>query len=209
MNTDGEYLRNSTAYVVQSWDNDAELLALHEGFFLQTAAINDYEDLHFRLPVYSGSAPILASPRPMVMLRNSSYEGDIMQVKPDEDADKHLTYTLGRDGVKWLLRDVPQLYMLSDKLDSRISLAGAAPVETDLQLGVSIPEPKYTDDADFSALNAQQFTFSLPEKEAYSDYEYVWLIDRSRNNIVNLMQGDYTTTINSGEDNSRFQLRFG
>ena len=137
MHTDGLYVKNNTTYAVKSWE-DTENLALHEGFFLQTAAIGATEDLHFRRPVYSVTPPSPA-PRPLVMLRNTAGEGDLMQLEPDENVDKRLDYMLGRDGIKWLLNDVPQMYLLSERKDTRISLAGAAPTETDMQVGLSLP----------------------------------------------------------------------
>ncbi|MBR1808741.1 MAG: right-handed parallel beta-helix repeat-containing protein [Paludibacteraceae bacterium] len=202
MNTEGKYVKNSTSYAVTSW-TDEEPLSLHEGFFLQTAAIDDYEDLHYKLPVYSGPTPLRA-PRHLVMMSNFDGEGDVLNVLPDEDAEKQITYTMGRDGVKWLLSDMPQLYMLAGK-NSRLSFAGAAPTEIDLPLGVNIPAANDSALWDKSSL----YTFSLPEPEAFEEYGYVWLIDRGQNRVVNLLQNSYTVNLTPQTDNSRFRLRIG
>ena len=202
MNTEGRYIKNSTSYAVTSW-TDEETLSLHEGFFVQTAAIADHEDLYYKLPVYSGSEPLRAA-RHLVRMSNADGEGDVLNVLPDEDAEKQFTYTIGRDGVKWILNDMPQLYMLAGK-NSKLSLAGAAPTEIDLPLGVNIPASADSTLWDKSTL----YTFSLPEPEAFEKYENVWLIDRSLNRVVNLLQDDYTVNLQPQTDNSRFLLRIG
>ena len=215
MHTDGLYVKNNTTYAVKSWE-DTENLALHEGFFLQTAAIGATEDLHFRRPVYSVTPPSPA-PRPLVMLRNTAGEGDLMQLEPDENVDKRLDYMLGRDGIKWLLNDVPQMYLLSERKDTRISLAGAAPTETDMQVGLSLPSLTPSG----NRLLFDLYTISLPEAEAYDSYTHVWLTDHLLHRVVDLKEQDYTFSVKPAEeadsdsdtkpfvDNSRFTLRIG
>ena len=73
---------------------------------------------------------------------------------------------------------------------------GAAPTETDIPLGVYAP-------AD------ETFTFSLPEKEAFENYAYVWLIDYERNRYTNLLTEDYEVALERGVYNTRFALRIG
>ncbi len=191
----------NTAYAAQSWASSSAL-TLYEGCFMQTAAIANSEDLHFRLPAYSGS-PVLMAPRPIIRFMNANGQGDILRVEPDEDAEHVVNYSMGRDGVKWLLSDMPQMYMLATN-QTRMSLAGAAPTETDLPLGIHIPDNNL-----LSAEDYQLFTFSLPEPEAYDDYEHVWLIDRALNHVTDLMQNDYTVTLSPETNHSRFFMRIG
>ena len=199
MGDDGTYLKaENQVYTGRSWD-DGETMKLGEGFFTQTAVISGYEDLSFLLPQFTGTA-VRRSPRPLVLLQNTDGEGDILHVVPDEDAQKQIRYSLGRDGVKWMTTQMPQLYMLNDKLDSRLSLVGSAPTETDMQMGVYVPQ---------SADGFNLYTFSLPEKEAFSEYENVWLIDHAKNRVINLMEEDYTLSLPQGEQNKRFTLRIG
>jgi hypothetical protein len=99
--------------------------------------------------------------------------------------------------MKWLSNeDLAQIYMLDSKYLSRVSLLGAAPTEVDIPVGVSVPY-------------ADEYTFSLPEKEAFSDYAYVWIIDKQHNRTVNLLEQDYETEIEPGEHNKRFAVRIG
>jgi hypothetical protein len=200
MDSEGTYLKSSATYVVKSW-LDGEPLNPHEGVFLQTAAIGEVEDLHFRRPIWTGAAPLLAAPRPIVLLRNDNGEGDMLRVEPDEDAPKQLAYMYGRDGVKWLMPDAPQMYLLTEGL-ARMSLAGAAPTEVDLPLGIRIPDNP-------TNMNGSIVHFSLPEPEAFDGYDHVWLIDRALNRVTNLLENDYTTSIYAGTDHSRFRLRIG
>lgn len=198
MNTNGLYVKNSTAYAVRSWE-EVENLQLNEGFFLQTATLTSSENLHFRRPEFS-EVPISPAPRPLVMMRNLASEGDMLQVEPDENTDKQLDYLSGRDGIKWTMPDVPQLYLLSDKTNTRMSLAAQAPTETDLKLGVNIPNNFNT---------STLFTFSLPNKEPFDKYQNIWLIDKAENHVTNLLETDYTTSVSQGNNNSRFLLRIG
>lgn len=204
MNTEGKYVKNSTSYAVTSWTGD-ETLSLHEGFFLQTAAIADHEDLHYALPVYDGPAPLM-SPRHLLVLSNAAGEGDMLKVMPDDEVEKQVTYSPGRDGVKWMMKESPQLYLLTDMRDSRLSLLGSAPTETDLQLGVYIPSTS-SDGGNAEAFNL--YTFSLPEKEAFEEYRYVWLTDHKLNRVTNLLESSYTVPLEAATDNTRFSLKIG
>ncbi|MBO4519438.1 MAG: hypothetical protein J5704_05305, partial [Paludibacteraceae bacterium] len=73
---------------------------------------------------------------------------------------------------------------------------GAAPTEVDIPLGISVP-------------TEMDYTFSLPEKEAFSDYAYVWLIDNHLRHYANLLNEDYTVSLEPGESNNRFAVRIG
>ena len=94
----------------------------------------------------------------------------------------------------------PQMYLLDSKRLSRISLLGAAPTEVDIPLGVYVPQNDQM---------ANDFTFSLPEKEAFEGYRYVWLIDYALRRYTNLMEEDYTASIEPGTNNTRFAVRIG
>jgi len=201
MGDDGTYLKNNQIYTAQSWA-EGETLSLNEAFFTQTATVGQTEDLYFRLPQYAGPAAVRRSPRPLVLLKNTEGDTDILRVEPDENAQQQVTYNLGRDGVKWQTKDMPQLYMLSSD-NTRLSLAGSVPVETDLPLGISLP--KYED----MPQGKMTYTFSLPERDAYQDYTYVWIIDKAKNRTINLQETDYQVTLQDGEQNKRFLLRFG
>lgn len=198
-----DYLDNSTVETVQSWESTATLSPGY-GFFTQTAVIDvkSGENLVFKVPIYGGDEPAYAPARPIVLMRDLDNQGDLLTVNPDEGAPKTINYSLGRDGVKWMMTDAPQLYLLS-AAKSRLSLLGAAPTEVDIPLGVSVPEdPRYQD-------MQRQFTFSLPESEAFADYSRVWLIDRALNRVTNLMETNYAAALSPGTDNSRFYLRIG
>lgn len=196
-----DYLDNSTVETVQSWESTATLSPGY-GFFTQTAVIESGENLVFKVPMYSGGGELKAPARPIVLMRDLDNQGDLLTVHPDEGAPKTINYSLGRDGVKWMMTDAPQLYLLS-AAKSRLSLLGAAPTEVDIPLGVYVPEDMRYQDMQ------RQFTFSLPESDAFADYSRVWLIDRALNRVTNLMETNYAAALSPGTDNSRFYLRIG
>ena len=184
-------------------------------FLTQTATTKDKETVIFHLPYYGRNE---ISARPLIRLVSRPRTGlsgeaagmaakrsnaqddilsDIMTIIPDSTASKTIQYSYGRDGMKWLSNeDLAQIYMLDSKYLSRISLLGAAPTEVDIPVGVSVPY-------------ADEYTFSLPEKEAFADYDYVWLIDYDRNRYINLMANDYELQLPSGENTRRFAVRIG
>ncbi len=196
---------------LRSWDRGSTM-SMGNAFFAQTATQKDKEELIFHLPYFGrnekvGRPLLLLSPRPapnpkpaqvtQTLRRGYAPSADMLTVIPDPDADKNIKYSYGRDGIKWFTNDsVAQVYMLDSKRLSRISLLGAAPVETDIPLGVKIP-------CDYT------YTFSLPEKSAFAAFGYVWLIDNRENHTINLLEQDYETEIAAGEDNTRFLLRIG
>ena len=208
----GEYLtEGDQMYSSRSWDKGATV-AMGNAFFMQTATTNDREKIIFHLPYYGmnekASRPILrvishrqkATGMPAkVSMPNeqSKIASDILTFFPDSTVAKTVGYTYGRDGIKWTANDnSAQVYMLDAKRTSRISLLGSAPTEVDIPLGIYVP-------------NGDQFTFDLPEKEAFTDYAYVWLIDYKKNCYTNLKEQDYSISIEPGENNSRFALRIG
>jgi hypothetical protein len=163
-------------------------------FFTQTATQKDREKVIFHLPYYDYNEPIS---RPIIHMMSAHRQSDILTVMPDSTASKNVQYNYGRDGIKWQANNQsPQLYLLDGKRLSRISLLGSAPTEVDIPLGVYVPK-------------ATDFTFSLPEKEAFADYRYIWLIDYALNRYTNLQDEDYTASLEAGENNTRFALRIG
>ncbi|MBQ8101063.1 MAG: right-handed parallel beta-helix repeat-containing protein [Paludibacteraceae bacterium] len=209
MKADGDYdyadFSNDQIFTSRSWDSPSAV-ALGESFFTQTATLGASEPLRFLRPVKS-SAPAPAPVRPLVMLKSAYGQADLLDVYPDAEADTVVTYRMGRDGIKWqTLAAVPQLWLSDSRLSTRLSLLGAAPVETDLQLGISIPARDSIAD---NASSGSLYTFSLPEPEAFAGYDYVWLIDRKLNRYVNLLDKEYGVVLPAGMDNSRFQLRIG
>ena len=196
---------------LRSWDRGSTM-SMGNAFFAQTATQKDKEQLIFHLPYFGrnekvGRPLLLLAPRPapnhkpaqvtQTLRRGYAPSADMLTVIPDPDADKNIKYSYGRDGIKWFTNDsVAQVYMLDSKRLSRISLLGAAPVETDIPLGVKIP-------CDYT------YTFSLPEKSAFAAFGYVWLIDNRENRTINLLEQDYETEIAAGENNTRFLLRIG
>ena len=184
-------------YTSRSWD-DNTTMSMGNAFFVQTATTKDQEGLVFHLPYYGRNN---RASRPLVQMvasrRGRNLLADVITVFPDSTVSKTVQYTYGRDGMKWTTNDsIAQLYMLDSKYLTRISLLGAAPTEVDIPLGVNNPAE-------------EEYIFSVPEKEAFSDYGYVWLIDKQYNRTINLLESDYTTEIAPGEINTRFALRIG
>lgn len=212
----GEYLtKGDQIYSARSWDRGS-IMSMGNAFFTQTATVKDTETVVFHLPYYAlnerADRPILrmVSSRPRHMpaanreIGSSAYStSDYLIAMPDSTANKTVRYTYGKDAVKWISgNNQPQLYMLDNTRSSRISLLGAAPTEVDIPLGVSIP-------ATVTDTDTKSFTFDLPEKEAFADYAYVWLIDYRKNKYTNLLDETYTAEIEPGETNDRFAFRIG
>ena len=204
-------------YTTRSWDR-GNILSMGNAFLTQTATTQDREQVLFHLPLYfrneKSSRPLLRfiashpSPSPIVKrvagTDNSAanfYSSDILTAQPDSTASKNISYSYGRDGLKWQSNEnIAQIYMLDNKRQSRISLLGAAPTEVDIPLGVKIPE---------NVNDMTSFTFQLPEKEAFAGYAYVWLIDYKLNRFTNLLDEDCEVSLEPGENNTRFALRIG
>lgn len=216
----GEYLtKGDQIYSARSWDRGS-IMSMGNAFFTQTATTKGKETLVFHLPYYAlnerADRPILrmvskpAAPMPSPARREASSPSrgqggysDILIAMPDSMANKTVRYTYGKDAVKWMSgNNQPQLYMLDNTRSSRISLLGSAPTEVDIPLGVYIP-------ATVTDTDTKSFTFDLPEKEAFADYAYVWLIDYRKNKFINLLEEDYTADIEPGENNKRFAIRIG
>ncbi|MBQ9426275.1 MAG: right-handed parallel beta-helix repeat-containing protein [Paludibacteraceae bacterium] len=219
MDNAGAETRGDHVSTFRSWDAGTKL-SMGNAFLVQTATRSDTEDIYFHLPIYSFNERV---PRPIIRLvgarpvadgspagspaRNESVTEptsimDNLMIIPDSTADKRVEYAYGRDGVKWhMADDVASIYLLDHRFSSQLSLLGAAPTEVDIPLGISIPlanrEP------------STEYTFHLPEPEAFEGYGYVWLIDKYRNRFTNLLEQDYTVSLEPGTCNTRFAVRIG
>lgn len=207
---DGTYVRDATLYTQQSWTADATM-TLGDAYFTQTAILGATETLTFQQPVYTGTAPTLAARQRVAISRKADADtdadgevdrtpvaDDVVAIYPRAGVDAALTYQPGSDGTKWFAFDerLPQIYAVTTD-HTALSLLAAAPVQTDIPLGFLAPTPG-------------QYTISLPEAEAYADYEAVWLIDHLANTTTDLRQTPYTLTVtDSGADEKRLVLRFG
>jgi len=206
MNGAGEYetLGGGQIYSARSWDQGTTI-SMGNAFFTQTATTKDREAVYFHLPYYAKNDKV---GRPLLRVRSASPNHtpftDLLTVIPDSTVSKDVRYTFGRDAIKWASDEqTVQLYLLDSKRLSRISLLGAAPTEVDIPVGINVPIINNPSSA------TDDFTFSLPEKEAFGDYGYVWLIDNELNRFTNLLEEDYTVSLAPGENNRRFALRIG
>ncbi len=199
-----DVLANGQFYTKQSWIAGSSL-SPGEGFFTQTAVLGETETLTFKLPVYSSGGGSGARQRVGITRQKAGTRGeemklyeDFVDVYPKVEADTEMSYKLGSDGLKWMAfnEHVAQIYV-QNAVGTRLSLVSAAPVETDIDLGVKVP-------------GAGNYVISLPEPEAYGDYAEVWLIDQQTGQKVNLKEGSYVLTVSeAGDFSNRLKLRFG
>ena len=192
-----EQLDGDKIYSARSWDRGTAI-SMGNAFFTQTATTKDQEAIYFHLPYYGKNTKVS---RPLLAIHgNKEKSADILTIMPDSEASKTVNYSFGRDAIKWLSADNSiQMYLLDSKRTKRISLLASAPVEVDIPLGVFVP----------NSPSQSQYTFTLPEKEAFDAYEYVWLIDYKLNRYVNLLFEDYEVDLEPGEHNNRFAVRIG
>lgn len=198
MSGSGDYLHENIdsheqIFSQRSWI-DGTLLTLGNAWFTQTADILPTETLKFKQPLFENK-PVRAM-RPLVLFANENGKGDIMEVIPDSTVAKTVNYRVGRDGIKWSNAKHPQVWIINNKNTIPISLLANAPVETDMQVGIIAPRNG-------------EFTFSLPEPQAFEPYSAVWLTDTETNHIINLMRESYSCDITAGTDTKRFRLRIG
>ena len=182
-------------YTAQSWANGATL-ALGKAFFTQTAVIGDTETLYFKQPVYEGTAE--APVKESLMLFDEEEQADAVELHPQDGADAAMSYRLGSDGVKWfsLNDEATQLYVVNGD-GTPLSLVSAAPVETEIPLGIR-------------AGHEGRITIALPSPDVYADYDNVWLTDHEAGISTDLRQGDYVMDIcEAGIINNRLTLKFG
>ena len=203
----GEYISDGdNIYTSRSWD-PCSRMSMGNAFLTQTATQQEREAVYFHRPLYTfnekATRPIVRMVRrnhsnmPQrngVTTENKAYAiSDYLIAMPDSTADKNVEYRYGRDGVKWQT-DNAAVYLMDMKRLSRFSLLGSTPTEVDIPLGVKI-------------LEEDDYTFSLPEKDAFADYKHVWFIDYAHNKYTNLLKEDYTVSLSAGEENNRFALR--
>ena len=210
----GNYLHmaGDQIYSARSWDRGTTM-DMGNAFFMQTATLAPTETLYFHLPYYERNLP---TPKPLLSLSSPARrQSDRLMFIPNDSTDKNVQYRYGRDGVKWQSNnDLTQVYILSDNRTRAVSILGAAPTETDIPLGVYIPYPRPIQYAP-SVANRQtsdqqtEFIFSLPEKEVFDGYGYIWLIDYELNRVTNLLEQDYAVSLAAGTHNQRFALRIG
>ena len=179
-----------------SWEkNETSTLDAGEGFFTQTAIIDGDEQLTFALPtVATGPLPPGQSKR-VTLTSKMGTDELVVRTSPDT---KNLTYTYQVDGLKWMAEneDLPQLYLSNDQ-GTRFSWASAAPVATELKLGVKVPE-------------AGLYTFAIPDQKDFSEFTHIWLADRKAGVVTDLKLGNYTVAMKQAMDHpERFTLKFG
>ena len=199
----GNFRDGDNVYSIRSWE-PVTTLSMGNAFLTQTATTKERETLHFFLPYYARNDKRPARPLLSVSRRPDSWlspvNEDILTLMPDDEVSKTVNYAYGRDAVKWMsFANSAQIYLLDAKRTTRISLLGAAPTEIDIPMGVYVPVSD----------NPAPFIFSLPEKEAFDGYEYVWLIDYEKNHYINLLFEDYEVNLEPGEYNTRFAVRIG
>ena len=182
-------------YTAQSWANGATL-ALGKAFFTQTAVIGDTETLYFKQPVYDGTAE--APVKESLMLFDEEEQADAVELHPQDGADAAMSYRMGSDGVKWfsLNDEANQLYVVNGD-GTPLSLVSAAPVDTEIPLGIR-------------AGHEGRIAIALPSPDVYADYENVWLTDHEAGVSTDLLQGGYVMDIcEAGIINNRLTLKFG
>lgn len=170
-------------------------VSVGEGLFAQTAVLADREVVTFRRPVApQGIADVIAAQR---LLLTGEGGSDAVGIAPDAEANTW-QYTLGADAVKLDTHNsaLPQLSVAAAG-DGRYALMHAAPVGTEIALGVRVP-------------SAGTYTLSLPSPQGYADYSAVWLTDLAQRRSVNLLHENYPAYFPEAADSpARFTVKFG
>ncbi|MBP5731823.1 MAG: hypothetical protein J6W50_03835 [Bacteroidaceae bacterium] len=200
MNGDAQYTRmTGQIYSSQSWASGATF-NLGDANFTQTAVIGAEEPLTFFTPMYANYTSSSPSPHYVgIYMEDDDLESmDVVSIFPEDDADEAMPYRLNNDGIKLGTPDetLPQLFV-SNAAGTRLSLVSKAPEETDISLGYIAPKEGI-------------YTIALPEPDAYSDYEGVWLTDHETGIVTNLLTDEYKLNANTkGENVVRLTIRFG
>ena len=207
MNGDAQYTRmTGQIYSSQSWASGATF-NLGDANFTQTAVIGAEEPLTFFTPMYANYTSSTPSPHYVGIYMEDDLnaqcsmfnaQSDVVTIFPEDDADESMPYRLNNDGIKLGTPDetLPQLFV-SNAAGTRLSLVSKAPEETDISLGYVAPKEGI-------------YTIALPEPDAYSDYEGVWLTDHETGTVTNLLTDDYKLNANTkGENVVRLTIRFG
>lgn len=181
---------------VESWSEGAALSA-GQAYFTQTAVLGPTETLTFGIPQYAAGNEDASAARFALAITAGDGTADEITVRPGGTAGR-MQYAFGADGAKIapLNTAVPQIY-LNAAGGERLSLAAAAPVETDLPLGVALSA-------------AGQYTISLPDTDCYRKYGAVWLADRETGSVANLLDSDFHISAEAPlSTDTRFVLRIG
>lgn len=179
---DGSYQSGGQMVTAQSWA-DGNTIRIGDGYFMQTAVQAATETLTFKLPVNTDT-PTIPAARPYLVMTDGEGQQDRAEVIPSASNTSSLAYTLGMDGIKWTAFDenVPQLYLI-DNRGTRLSLAGDAPIEQAIPIGIR-------------TTRSGSVTISLTNADAFS-ISHVWLSDSKTGRIVDLKQEDYTLNVES------------
>lgn len=174
----------------QSW-SAGTTLSPGDAFFTQTATLKNEEALRFSMPQYTASSGSSGAKRKAVGLVLSS--GDMSSpsavLVPTETNDGDLTYTINRDGAKFLSMNeaVPELAVCGAG-GTLMSLVGSAPTETEMALATRVAENG-------------RYTFSLDRSDdSLPAVSAVWLKDCQKGKVVDLLKEDYTTDIVTDEE---------
>lgn len=179
---------------VFSWKSGSAV-EMGKSYFTQTATTSQSETVTFALPVLQNVQA--ASTVPQIQISGAA-GSDAVVLYPQKGQETLTSYRLGADGIKWMgmNADCPQIYALNSDL-TPLSVMSAAPEETEIALGVSVAE-------------ADTYTIGLTDKDAYPDYEGVWLKDALTGKCMNLLVEDYVALLEPAEDCAeRFSVRFG
>ena len=184
----------------RSW-TDGTTLEMGSAFFTQTAIMDDVEELTFKQPEYIGTEYHHFLAR-VSIFRNTddTFNGvydDVVEICPDQDAEAEISYNPGSDALKLYALNESLAHIYVAAANTKLSLVSKAPVEVEIPLGITIPENG-------------DYTISLPEPQAYSDYEAVWLIDHKAGTSTNLLEQNYvlSNTV-AGDVDTRLALKFG
>ena len=204
---DSRLLKQGQFISGRSWTNGTTL-ELGSAFFTQTAIMDDTEELTFKRPVYHGTKDNQFLARISITRKEENADDntimmsracdDVVEICPNQDAEADISYHPGVDGLKWyaLNEALAHIYVPSTS-GMKLSIVSKAPVEVEIPLGITIPE-------------AGEYTIALPEPQAYSDYEAVWLIDNQTGTTTNLLKQSYVlSAMSTGDITTRLKLMFG
>lgn len=194
-----ELLKQGQFISGRSWV-DGTTLEMGSAFFTQTAIMDDAEELTFRQPFYDGTNVHQFNARVSIARTAEKvwkYD-DVVEICPNQDAEAEISYHPGTDALKWyaLNESLAHIYVPT-AANTKLSLVSKAPVDVEIPLGITIPENG-------------DYTISLPEPQAYSDYEAVWLIDHQAGTSTNLLEQNYVlSNVAVGDVTTRLTLKFG
>ena len=177
-----------------SWESTTSL-SPGEAFFTQTAIIGSEETLTFKQPYYTETTTAAVKGDQLTIdFWNEDGETDAVALKPTEDANDAMAYTLNVDAVKWgaLNPNLPQLWV-ENQGGTPFALSGHTPTGRRLPLGVTAP-------------TEGSYTFQL--RDANEAAINVWLIDEAENKVVDLTNETYRFN-GTSDATGRFFLQLG